>query len=156
MPVSDAEFYTNNAQALMRLTTALVGPADAEDVFSTALTSAMRSSTWQKLADSDAQRAYVYRCIVNQAKTAAKHRTRRRRAEHLFASLSSSSVQLAERPELLEAISTLSVRQRAAIFLTYWEDLDTKQVAEFLGCSEGSVYQHLNRARSALRSRVDG
>ena len=57
--------------------------------------------------------------------------------------------------ETWTAVASLSLRQRATVFLTYWEDLDTRTVANVLGISEGSVYQHLNRARATLRRRID-
>ena len=46
---------------------------------------------------------------------------------------------------------TLSPRQRAAVVLTYWDDLPPDETAEILEMSEGSVKKHLARARSKLR-----
>ncbi len=61
----------------------------------------------------------------------------------------------AVRPDVLEALSKLSPRQRAAAYLTYIEDLDEATVAETLGISAGSVRQHLGRARAKLRVMLD-
>ncbi len=58
------------------------------------------------------------------------------------------------RPEVLEAVGSLSVRQRAVVFLAYWEDLDENSIAERLGISAGSVRQHLGRARDKLRMKL--
>ncbi len=55
------------------------------------------------------------------------------------------------RPEVLEAMSVLSPRQREAIVLTYWEDLTPTEVADRLNLSEGSVRRHLARGRAKLR-----
>jgi RNA polymerase sigma factor (sigma-70 family) len=52
---------------------------------------------------------------------------------------------------VLDAIGRLSVRQRAVVYLTYWDDLDPAATAELLGISEGSVRRHLARARANLR-----
>ena len=49
-------------------------------------------------------------------------------------------------PEVLHAVRSLSVRQRAVIVLTYWADLAPADVADRLGISEGSVRRHLARA----------
>lgn len=57
--------------------------------------------------------------------------------------------------EIWSAVASLSMRQRAVVFLTYYEDLDTAAVAEQLGISVGSVYQYLNRARTTLQRRID-
>ena len=55
------------------------------------------------------------------------------------------------RPEVLAAVKGLSLRQRAVIVLTYWEQFTPDEIAEYLGISEGSVRRHLARARSKLR-----
>jgi RNA polymerase sigma-70 factor (ECF subfamily) len=52
---------------------------------------------------------------------------------------------------VLDAIGRLSVRQRAVVYLTYWDDLEPADAAERLGISEGSVRRHLARARANLR-----
>lgn len=51
--------------------------------------------------------------------------------------------------DVLEAVSRLSVQQRAAVLLTYWEDLSAEAVAERMGVSIGSVKRH--RARKRLQ-----
>ena len=58
-------------------------------------------------------------------------------------------------PEVLEAVARLSVRQRAVIVLTYWNDLDPKSVATLLGLSEGTVRRYLARARANLKEQLD-
>ena len=58
------------------------------------------------------------------------------------------------RPEVLEAVARLSLRQRAVIVLTYWEDLEPAQVAIRLQIGEGSVRRHLARARARLREEL--
>ncbi|MEZ5410241.1 MAG: sigma-70 family RNA polymerase sigma factor [Acidimicrobiales bacterium] len=54
-------------------------------------------------------------------------------------------------PEVAATVAALSPQQRAVIFLTYWEDLDVRAVADLLDVSEGTVRRHLARARSKLR-----
>jgi RNA polymerase sigma factor (sigma-70 family) len=61
----------------------------------------------------------------------------------------------APRPEVFAAVERLSTRQRAVIFLTYWDDLDPGSVARVLGISEGAVRRHLARARNSLRRSLD-
>jgi RNA polymerase sigma-70 factor (ECF subfamily) len=58
--------------------------------------------------------------------------------------------------EVWDTVASLSARQRAVVFLTYWADLDGRGVAEMLGISEGSVRRHLHLARETLRRRLDG
>lgn len=52
---------------------------------------------------------------------------------------------------LVEALATLSPRQRTALALRYAEDLDVRGIAERMGCSEGTVKSQLSRGTERLR-----
>jgi RNA polymerase sigma-70 factor (sigma-E family) len=52
---------------------------------------------------------------------------------------------------LVEALVTLSPRQRTALALRYVEDLDVRAIAERMGCSEGTVKSQLSRGTERLR-----
>ena len=54
-------------------------------------------------------------------------------------------------PWLVEALATLSPRQRTALALRYVEDLDVRGIAERMGCSEGTVKSQLSRGTARLR-----
>ena len=62
--------------------------------------------------------------------------------------------QLGFRPDVAAAVGRLSVRQRAAVFLTYWEGLRQDEVAARLDISVGSVKRHLTRARAKLKEQI--
>lgn len=154
MNTGDEEFYRKHADGLIRLATVLVGPSDAEDVFGGAVLKVLNTRRWPNL-DDDEKRGYLYRSVVNEARTWVRRAGNRRARERLAASREAVDGGSVERPEVWEAVCGLSVRQRAVVFLTYWEDLDTATVAERLGISVGSVYQHLNRARTTLKGVID-
>ena len=52
---------------------------------------------------------------------------------------------------LVEALVTLSPRQRTALALRYVEDLDVRAIAERMGCTEGTVKSQLSRGTERLR-----
>jgi RNA polymerase sigma-70 factor (ECF subfamily) len=60
-----------------------------------------------------------------------------------------------EDAELRVALARLPERQRTAVFLRYYADLDYAAIAEALGISSGTVAATLNAAHTALRSRLE-
>ena len=60
-------------------------------------------------------------------------------------------LELLNDPAVLLAINQLSVRQRAVIYLTYWEDMTPAMVATTLDMREGTVKAQLARGRARLR-----
>ena len=100
------------------------------------------------------KRAYLFRCVYNEA--ARLHRsTGRRRAREQQVALPESVEQPDIRPEVLSAVARLSLRQRAVIVLTYWDDLDPGAIASLLDISDGAVRRHLARGRSRLKEVLD-
>jgi RNA polymerase sigma-70 factor, ECF subfamily len=90
--------------------------------------------------------AWLWRMVVN----AAKKRARRE-----------SSAEPHDRPETHEngfgdpvraLIASLPERQRLALFLRYYADLDYESIAATLGITSGTVGATLNAAHAALRS----
>lgn len=53
--------------------------------------------------------------------------------------------------QILLALDQLSSRQRQVFVLRYYHELDTKETAKVLKCTEGAVKRHLFRAQSRLR-----
>jgi RNA polymerase sigma-70 factor (ECF subfamily) len=56
--------------------------------------------------------------------------------------------------DLRRALRRLPVRQREAVVLHYYADLDVEATATAMGVSSGSVKQHLARARRRLASEL--
>jgi RNA polymerase sigma factor (sigma-70 family) len=57
--------------------------------------------------------------------------------------------------ELRVALARLPERQRTAVFLRYYADLDYAAISEALGISAGTVAATLNAAHTALRTRLE-
>ena len=148
---TDEEVYQEQAFDLLRFAMGLVGRNDAADVVSEAVLSALSSRSWASVAD---RRAYLYQAVFNRAKN--HHRDRQRRWAGELRTVGNEATDLPEyRPEVLAAVRTLSIRQRAVVVLTYWDGLTPGQIAARLAVSEGSVRRHLARARSRLRGMLD-
>ncbi|MDF2629203.1 MAG: polymerase subunit sigma [Symbiobacteriaceae bacterium] len=58
----------------------------------------------------------------------------------------------ADRQVLLETVMALPVEYREVITLYYYEEMDTREVAQALGLSEGTVRSRLHRARARLKA----
>lgn len=155
MDRSDEELFTKHAEALTRFATGIVGPHDAEDVVSSAFLSCVEGRRWPGVLD---KRAYLFRAVFNQARGVQRSAWRRRRRELAHGASQSSSREVltdSPRPEVLDAVRHLSLRQRAVIVLTYWEDWEPAKIANHLGITDGAVRRHLARARAQLRKDLD-
>ncbi len=148
---SDAEVYRLHSHDLTRFATVLVGPSDAQDVVSNAFVRCLSSAGWRDVRD---RRAYLYTAVANEAKNLKRSAARRRTREEA-APTDPHVDPPSPRPDVIEAIEGLSVRQRAVVYLAYWEDMTDQMIANHLGIGAGSVRRHLARARSKLREVLD-
>ena len=144
---TQGDVYADHAVELVRFATVLVGRDDAQDVVSTAVLGSLESGRWDSIEN---HRAYLYRAVTNSAHNHARANSRRRIREARTAAPDVVHPPEAY-PEVRQAIERLSVRQRAVVYLSYWEDLPESDIADHLGISTGSVRRHLARARSHLR-----
>jgi len=148
------EAYRKWSADLLGYASVLVGPADAPDLVADTFVVLVRRGevSWAEVRDG---RAYLFRAVTNSARMLGRRRSRRRSREDEWASnrapLVETCGELLRDPVIRDALAGLSVRQRAAVFLTYWEDLAPGEVARRMGVSEGAVKRHLARGRSALR-----
>jgi len=144
----DAEVYEKHAEELLRFASVLVGPEHAPDVLSGAVIKAYGSRAWSGVEN---RRAYLFRCVANEARTHGRS-VRRREAAEMRAETPrvTASSQLPD-VDVVRALNRLSPRQRAVVYLSYWEDLDQRAIAQLLGIGPGAVHRHLARARSNLR-----
>jgi RNA polymerase sigma-70 factor (ECF subfamily) len=58
------------------------------------------------------------------------------------------------RQRIQEALEEISVSQRTAFVLRYYEDMPLPEIARILGCREGTVRTHIRRGLLALRARL--
>lgn len=102
---------------------------------------------WDQLQDGDAG-AWVRTVALNLGRSRwrrLKREARPARRPPVGAQASASTD-----PDLLAALRRLPHRQREALVLHYWGDFSVAACAAAMGVSEGSVKQHLRRARVGL------
>ncbi len=141
----------------------LGGPAgraeDAADVVQEAFTRA-----WQKLPSlANPLRFGSWLCEIVR-NLAHDHRRRRRHFEPLDETAYMSPMRIGlpdhrlRRSELRDVIDAslaeLDELSRCAVVLRYYEDLDSRQIAELLGTTPAAVDMRLSRARQQLRSKL--
>lgn len=140
--VKDEAIWNKHKDELTRYASMLVGPADAEDLVSTVV---VRVLNRRRLSDLEDARSYLYRSVLNEARSLVRRR-RRQKLEPGFDVLPADV-----EPEILAAVLDLPPRQRAAVYLKYWQDLTVAETAELMGCRPGSVKRYLHIARNRLR-----
>jgi RNA polymerase sigma-70 factor, ECF subfamily len=91
--------------------------------------------------------AWLWRLVVNQARD--ELRADRRRTVPVLLSANGSTTE--EDARLAAAIAALPERQRLAVFLRYYADLDYAAIAETLGVKNGTVAASLSAAHDNLR-----
>ena len=65
-------------------------------------------------------------------------------------------IQLQEKEQVAQMLQALPEKQRAALVLSYYEELSDKQAADTLGMTLGALQQALFRARQSLRYMIKG
>ncbi|WP_426512048.1 SigE family RNA polymerase sigma factor [Dactylosporangium sp. McL0621] len=150
------EYVRQRGAALVRLGRLLTGDRhQGEDLAQDVLARAF--VRWARIAADGAPDAYLRRALVN----AAISRWRRPSSREVamaapaeVADLTDLGERAAERDAAWRLIRRLPAKQRAAVVLRYYEDLDDAAIAGLLGCSEGTVRSQVKRALDTLRARL--
>jgi RNA polymerase sigma-70 factor (sigma-E family) len=150
-------FAAEVSDPLLRTGHLMTGDAnDAEDLVQETLLRVARR--WKRVRFMDHPAAYARRVLVNLV-LHDTHRRSRQRAELwpqesvAEATDESAARALQEVDDLAEfrwALAQLPTRQQAVLVLRYWADLPVAEVAEILGCSEGTVKSTASRAAARL------
>lgn len=96
--------------------------------------------------------AWLWRIVVNEA---ARTRPARREADLDAATTPASNGHHPDELGLRAWIGSLPERQRAAVFLRYYADLDYRSIAQLLGIEVGTVSATLNAAHANLRRALE-
>lgn len=100
------------------------------------------------------EKAWVIRVTANACKNKLSEAFRQRVVELDEAAGCAAEDDLFE-SDVMEAVNKLSLAQREAIYLHYFEGYQVKEIARMLNKSPEAISMCLNRARSALREMLD-
>jgi len=145
--------YEERLPAFIRAAHAITRDADAaRDVVQEAFAVAIRQR--RALRKAARLEAWVWRIVVRLALENRRRDGRTTWEEHAE-QLEAPDVTGDDRSELVDAIRRLPERQRLALFLRYYADMDYATVAEVLGVSSGTVGAALNAAHKTLKVRLE-
>jgi RNA polymerase sigma factor (sigma-70 family) len=143
--------YRDRFEHFARVASAICGDVDrGRDAVQAAFTTAVRER--RSFRGSGSLEGWVWRIVVNEARRIARepHEAPLERISHV------AENGRAEDPVGLGAlIAALPERQREALFLRYYADLEYRAIAEVLGIEVGTVSATLSAAHRALRKRLE-
>ena len=142
--------------ALLRFAYLLTGdPSRAEEAVQDALVAAC--SRWRRIVRADDPEAYVRRMVVNADVSRWRRFLRRETPVEVVRGdvvVADPSMAVTEEQAAWALVRGLPARQRAAVVLRFYEGLPDREIAEILGCAEGTVRSQISRALEALRRQV--
>lgn len=148
------QLYRDRYPRFLRLALAIVGSREeAADVVQEAFARAMRHR--DGFRGEASLEAWVWRTVINTGRTQRK-RGGRRAAVERAEDVASNKGQVEPSPELRAAVAALPERQRQALFLRHYADLDYEQIGEVLGIARGTVSATLYAAHRSLRETLEG
>src|SRR5438067_4781488 len=149
------EIYREHAPRFRRVAQAIVHDAEtAEDAVQEAFASAiLRRTSFRGSGD---PAAWVWRIVVNTALS----RQRRRRLEALVLERAGVAPEAGAEPaasddRVRDQVGRLPKRQKLALFLHYYADMDYETIGSVLGIEPGTVGKLLYDARATLRRALE-
>lgn len=128
--------------------------ADAEDVFQEVFLAYYQAG--KAFADEEHRKAWLLRTTLNHCKRLTGSAWRRRTVPLEESGEESGLFETAEEDAVWQAVQSLDESLRLPIYLFYFQDLSTRQIARALGVGEGAVRMRLSRGRVRLRERLKG
>lgn len=159
------ELYEQYYDRLFRTACMITGNrADGEDVTQETFIKAYLNCS--KLKKDEQFRYWLYKILNRTAWQIAKKHSKEQPNEHILELADTSSDFPADSPvvqvlqneqeqSVAEAIGQLEYKQRTTVILYYYNGLGTKEIANVMGCMEGTVKSRLFTARKNLRIQLE-
>ena len=147
--------YLGRFPEFLRVATALTGSVESgREAVHDGFVNAVRSR--RRFRGRGTLDGWVWKAVVNSALSRQRHD--RLRAAQGLEDVSEPASDVPPDTEVhadvRSAVSALPERQRVALFLRYYADLDYRSIADVTGVSEGTVGATLHAAHRALRERL--
>ena len=143
--------YQAHALGLVRLAVVMLGDrAAAEDAVQDAFCGLYRR--WHTLSDPGKALSYVRSSVINSCRTVLRRRRRQfgQAGDPPGESAEARALIGEEHREVLTAIRSLPARQREALVLRFYLDLDEEEIAASMRISRGTVKSTTSRALATL------
>lgn len=127
--------------------------ADTEDIFQTVFLKYALSSVLFESAEHE--KAWILRVTVNACKDLLKNFFRSRTVS-LDDIMEQPAVMPQDHREVLEAVLSLPVKYKDAVYLHYYEEYTAPEISRILGKNVNTVYTILNRSKQLLREKLGG
>ena len=127
--------------------------ADTEDIFQTVFLKYALSSVLFESAEHE--KAWILRVTVNACKDLLKSFFRSRTVS-LDDIMEQPAVMPQDHREVLEAVLSLPVKYKDAVYLHYYEGYTAPEISRILGKNVNTVYTILNRSKQLLREKLGG
>jgi RNA polymerase sigma factor (sigma-70 family) len=139
---TDESIYRQHRDDLIRYAAAVAGRAQAEDVLSTVMVRVLARGGLTRFDD---PRPYLFKAVLNEARSLRRRRATTALDADLEGRLDPDDV------DLLDAVMRLPARQRAAVYLVYWDGRTVADTAALMGATPGTIKRYLHLARQRLR-----
>ncbi len=153
----EAFFEDHYAGVLRSVALAINDPGRAEDVTQEAFARAFRK--WRTVSQMERPVGWVYVVALNTERSRWRRERREQREDD-----ETTEVTVTADPAgpvvatvvLRDALTRLTPRQRAAVVLRFLADLSVADIADVMGCAEGTVKATLHQALRKLRVELEG
>lgn len=145
--------YRQRYRQFLRVATAILGDeAAGHDAVQDGFAQALRAAP--SFRDEGSMEGWVWRMVVNAALASRRRRVARREVPESNEARSANGHN-ADEAGVRAWVAALPERQRLAVYLRYYADLDYRAIADALGVEVGTVSASLSSAHQALRRSLE-
>jgi RNA polymerase sigma factor (sigma-70 family) len=148
-------FYIHQYRSVVHLATLLVGETDHTEEIAVAAFDAARRAWRQSYRSYDETVSALRQSLINQTRAVNRFYKTRKLAQQPGVSqrepTGEDGTPQEFSPVVLTALQRLTVRQREALALRYYADLDITQIADAMGVSPPAARMHMMRGTQKLR-----